>query len=65
MFQPLYPATGAPLHNERVIAIQEQTNLHLKFHLRDVTDGVLSLQKVPVDVVSQSCQELLKSCEST
>ena len=31
---PLHPDTGAPFHEERVIAIREEPNLHLELHLR-------------------------------
>ena len=55
VFQLLHPATGAPLHNERVIAVPEEFILHPEFHLRDVTDAMQSLWKVPVDVVSKRC----------
>ena len=37
---------------------REEPNLHLEFCLRDVTDGMRSLWKVPVLVVSRSFQEL-------
>ena len=38
VFQPLHPDTGAPSHDERVIAVREEPNLHLEFYRRDVTD---------------------------
>jgi hypothetical protein len=60
VFQPLHPDTGAPLHEERVIAVREEPNLHLEFYQRDVTDGMRSPWKLPVDVVSKSFQEVVK-----
>ena len=33
-FQHLHSDTGAPVHEERVIAIQEKPNLHLELYLR-------------------------------
>ena len=32
VFQPLHPETGAPLHDEHVIAVQEEPSLHLEFN---------------------------------
>ena len=37
VFQPMYPDTSDPLHDESVIAVREETNLHLLLP-RDVTD---------------------------
>ena len=59
VFQLMHPATGAPLHNERVVAVPEEFILPLEIHMRDVTDGMQSLCKVPVDVVSKRCQEVI------
>ena len=39
---------------DRVIAVREARNLQLEFFQRDVTDGVRSPWKLPVDVVSKS-----------
>ena len=39
VFQSLHPDTDAPLHDECVIAVREELNLHLSFQL-DVTDGM-------------------------
>merc|ERR1712135_273167 len=47
-------------HEERVIAVREEPNLHLEFYQRDVTDGMRSPWKLPVDVVSKSFQEVVK-----
>ena len=41
----------APLHVERVVAVQEELHPHLDFRLRFVTDTVRSPWKPPVDVV--------------
>merc|ERR1712136_735327 len=60
VFQPLHPDTGAPVHEERVIAVREEPNLHLEFYQRDVTDGMRSPWNLPVDVVSKSFQEVVK-----
>ena len=38
LFQPLHPDTGAPSHDECVIAVREEPTSHLEFHQRDVTD---------------------------
>ena len=38
VFQPIHTDTGAPLHDELVIAVQEEPNLHPEFYQRDVTD---------------------------
>ena len=37
VFQPTYPDTGDPLHDESVIAVREEPNVHLILP-RDVTD---------------------------
>ena len=37
VFQPLVPYTGAPLHEERVIAVRQESNVHFEFYLRNVT----------------------------
>ena len=33
--------TGAPLHEERVIAVRQELNVHFEFNLRNVTGGPL------------------------
>ena len=38
----------------------EEPDFHLELYLRDVTDGMPSPWKLPVDVVSQSFQDLIK-----
>ena len=38
VFQPVYPDTSDPLHDESVIAVREEPNLHLLLP-RDVTDN--------------------------
>ena len=53
----LHPNTGAALHDERVIAVREEPNLHLEFYQRDVTAGIRSPWKLPPDAVSKSSQE--------
>ena len=55
--QPLHPGIGASLHNEHVITVQEEFELHLDFYQRDVAAGMWLLWKVFVDVISKSCQE--------
>ena len=52
VFRPLHPDTGAPSHDERVVAVREEPNLHLEFYQRDVTDGMRTPWKLPVDVVN-------------
>ena len=39
VFQALHPDTGAPLYEERVTAVREESNLHFE-DLRDATDAV-------------------------
>ena len=39
-FKPLVPDTGAPLHEERVIAVRQELNVHFEFYLRKVTGGM-------------------------
>ena len=51
----MHPGTGASLHN------REEAALHLDVYQRD---GMRSLWNVPVDVVSQSCQEVLTVAEA-
>ena len=60
VFQPLHLDTGAPLHEERVIAVREEPSLHLELYQRDITDGMRSPWKFPVLVVSKSFQEVVK-----
>ena len=33
VFQPLDPDTGAPLHEEREIAVRQELNVHFEFYL--------------------------------
>ena len=33
VFQPLVPDTGATLHEERVIAVRQESNVHFEFDL--------------------------------
>ena len=49
---------SAPLHDEHVIAVREEPNVHIEFYKRDVTDGVQSPWKLPVYVVSMSFHEV-------
>ena len=63
VFQPLYPDTGAPLFDDGVIAEREESNFHIEFHQRDVTDGTRSPWKVPVDAVSESFHEVITIAE--
>ena len=58
------PETGASLHDERVIATHEEPDLHLVLYKRDVTDGMRSLWKVLVDVISKSCLEVITAVTS-
>ena len=39
-FKLVYPDPGAPLHEERMIAVCAVSKLHLEFYQRDVTDGM-------------------------
>ena len=41
VFQPLDRDTGAPLHEERVIAVRQELNVHFEFYLLNVTGGLL------------------------
>ena len=43
VFQPLEPDTGAPLHQERVIAVRQESNVHFEVYLRNVTGGMRTL----------------------
>ena len=45
------------------VTIREELDLHLEFYQRDVTDGMPSLLKVPVDVVAKSRQEVFTALE--
>ena len=49
----LHPNTGAPLHDVRVITARQKPNLYLESYLQDVTDGMLSLLKLPVGVFEE------------
>ena len=51
-FLPSHPDNGAPLHEERMIAVREEPNLHYWLYQRDVTDEMRSPWKLPIDVVS-------------
>ena len=60
MFQYVHPDTGAWFHEERVIAVREETNFHLKIYQRDVTKGLWSPWTRPVAVVSKIFQEVIQ-----
>ena len=62
-FRRLHPDTGNQLHDDRVIAVREEPDFHGEFYLGDVTDGMPSLWKLPVDVVSESFQGLIQIAE--
>ena len=49
VFQPLDPDTGAPLHEERAIAVRQELNVLFEFYLRNV-----------IVFVSQSVQEVVR-----
>ena len=57
-FQPSHPDTGALLFEECVVAMREEPNLHRKFYQRDVTDGIRSPWKFPVDIMVKVAQKL-------
>ena len=63
VLQALHPDTGKQLHDERVTAVREEPDFHREVYLRDVTYGMPSPWKLPVDVVSQSFQDLIKVAE--
>ena len=42
VFQLLQPDTGAPLHEERVIAVRVEPDMHFESYQRDVTDEIRS-----------------------
>ena len=42
VFSAFHPDTGAPLHDESVVAIREETYSHLEFYQRGVTDEMRS-----------------------
>ena len=60
VFQPLHRGTSAPVHEERVMAVLVEPNLHFELYLRDIIDGMRSPWKFPVLVVSKSFQEMFK-----
>ena len=62
-FRRLHPDTGNQQHDDRVTAVREEPDLHRELYLGDVTDGMPSLWKLPVDVVSESFQGLIKVAE--
>ena len=41
VFQPMDPDTGAPLHEEREIAVRQELNVLFEFYLWNVTGGPL------------------------
>ena len=43
VFQYVHPVTGAPLHEERVVAVRKELNLHHKVYQRDVIKTVVTL----------------------
>ena len=64
-FRRLHPDTGNQLHDDRVTAVREEPDFHREFWLGDVTDGMPSPWKLPVDVVPGSFQHLTKVAEIT
>ena len=40
VFQPLVPDIGAPLHEEHVIAVRQESIVDFEFYLRNVTGGM-------------------------
>ena len=50
LIQTLDHNTDAPWHNERVVDVREETNLHFDSYQRDATDGVRSRWKHLADV---------------
>ena len=43
-----------------MISVRKKPNLHLEFYKRDVTGGMRTPWKLPVDVMSKSFQEAIK-----
>ena len=67
-FQSSHPDNGAPLHEERVIAVRDEPNLHYELHQRHAIGGVQPPWKLLVDVVSNSFHEVItvaKKIENT
>ena len=56
----LYLNTDALLHEERVNSVRKKPNLHLELYQRDVTGGMRTTWKLPVEVMSKSFQEVVK-----
>ena len=65
VLQPLHPLTGASLHDEHATAVLVEPALHLELSQRDVTAGMRTLWKTPIDVISKCCQEAFTVAEST
>ena len=42
VFQPLHPDACALVHEERVMTVLKEPNLHFELHWRDITDGMRS-----------------------
>ena len=64
VFQPLHPDTGAPFHEERVMAAREGQNLHFEFLQRNVADGMRSSCKI-LSTWSQEFSGGDRSCSAT
>ena len=62
-FKRLHLHTGNQLHDDRVTAVREELDFHREFYLGGVTDGMPSLRKLSVGVVSESFQGLIEVAE--
>ena len=60
VFQPFHTDAGAPLDEERVVALWGEPSLHFEFLQRGVADGMRSSWKISVDVASRLFRRCFK-----
>jgi len=60
VFQPINLETGVPQIEERVIAIKTDPHLHIEYYQRDLSDGMRSPWALPVSVLKETVEKLLK-----